>query len=103
MDSEGPKSEIDKKNPKWKNELKKAELKNRDISGLRRLTDKLKSEGRGAIYWPLEENNPDSDEFNLDTYLEKNGKFKKLSKKRHDQLYGNSYNFRVNFKKRKRK
>ena len=62
-------------------------------SGLRRLTEKLNREGRGKVYWPLHRHESDSDEFDLDKYLEQHGRFRRLPKQKHRELYRPSFGF----------
>ena len=78
-----------------KNREKREELQNRDISGLRKLTEKLKREGRGEIYWPLRSDPKDSDEdLDLNKILETRGLFpRKLSYHEHRHLYRTSFRF----------
>lgn len=78
----------------WKNEEKREELKNRDISGLKRLTEKLKKEGRGEVYWPLKQKCDSDDDLDLNLILEKQGLFpRKLSYWQHKQLYQTTFGF----------
>ena len=83
-------SEESKKNLKkglWKNEQKKNELQKRDTSGLKKLYQNFKKYGRGPVYWPLRDRDPDSDEeLDLKKYLDK--KVGYLSWDREEQLYG---------------
>ena len=84
---------------KWKNEAKKSELESRDISGLLKLSANFKKHGRGEVFLPRKQS-IEQDEFNLNSFLIKHGKFPFLPECQYKALYLDTWDFRIPYRNR---